>query len=526
MAISSYFRLVKAGWVLMREGVTRLADPEQLPPSGQFAIKVLRVFEKGSVKKANNAERLTQALNRLGPSYIKIGQFLATRPDMVGKEIAGNLSLLQDRLPAFDTAIAKAQVEAAFGKPCDELFESFSEPIAAASIAQVHKATRRNADGTTREVAVKVLRPDIHKRFKNDLDAFFIAARWAEFFVPSLRRMRPVAAVETLERSAELELDLRLEAAALSELGENMEDNPNYRTPDVVWDFMSRDILVTEWIDGLKLSDLEGLEAAGYDLPELANEVINSFLTQAVRDGFFHADPHQGNMFVTEGGKIVAIDGGIMGRINEGESRFLAEILWGFINREYMRIAEVHFEAGYVPARHKVEDFAQALRGIGEPIHGAQADDISMARLLQQLLDVTDLFDMPMQPQLMFLQRTMVVAEGVARSLDPSFNMWKAAEPVIKGWIGREVGPAAHIRRAANGVNALGKLVGDLPELAARAEKLSAEMAAVGEKGLRLDPETLKAFSGDESKSAKVTAYGLWAIAIAVGALAVVMWQG
>ena len=191
-----------------------------------------------------------------------------------------------------------------------------------------------------------------------------------------------------------------------------------------------------------------------------------------------------------------------------------------------MRIAEVHFEAGYVPARHKVEDFAQALRGIGEPIHGAQAEDISMARLLQQLLDVTDLFDMPMQPQLMFLQRTMVVAEGVARSLDPSFNMWAAAEPVIKDWISREMGPAAHLRRAANGVNALGKLVGDLPELAARAEKLSAEMAEVGEKGLRLDPETLRAFSGDDSKSAKVTAYGLWAIAAAVVALAVVMWQG
>jgi len=243
MAISSYFRLVKAGWVLLREGVTRLADPEQLPPSGKFAIKIARIFEKGSVKKANNAERLTQALNRLGPTYIKIGQFLATRPDIVGKEVAGNLSLLQDRLPPFETEIAKAHIESAFGKSCDELFESFSEPIAAASIAQVHKAERRRADGSVHTVAVKVLRPNIRKRFKNDLEAFGLAARWAEFLIPSMRRMRPVAAIDTHARSAELELDLRLEAAALSELGENMADNANYRTPEVEWDFMSRDIL-------------------------------------------------------------------------------------------------------------------------------------------------------------------------------------------------------------------------------------------------------------------------------------------
>lgn len=526
MALASYFRLVKAGWVLLREGVTRLANPEQLPPSGKFAIKVLRLFEKRSVKKADNAARLTQALNRLGPTYIKIGQFLATRPDIVGKDVASNLSLLQDRLPPFETDIAKKQVETAFGKSCSEMFESFSEPIAAASIAQVHKVERRRADGSVHQLAIKVLRPNIRKRFKNDLDAFLTAARWIEFLVPSMRRLRPVAAIETHARSAELELDLRLEAAALSELGENMEDNPNYRTPAVDWEFMSRDVLVTEWIDGLKLSDLEGLEAAGHDLKEIANEVISSFLTQAVRDGFFHADPHQGNLFVTQDGKLVAIDGGIMGRINPEESRFLAEILWGFINRDYKRIAEVHFDAGYVPARHKVDDFAQALRGIGEPIHGVQADDISMARLLQQLLDVTDLFDMPMQPQLIFLQRTMVVAEGVARSLDPHFNMWVAAEPVLKEWVAREVGPAAHLRRAAIGVGALGKLVGDLPELAARAERISAELEQTGEKGLRLDPETLSAFRSGESKSAKATAYGLWAIAAAVIALAVVLWQG
>lgn len=509
MSLMSYFRLARAGWILMREGATRLVDPSALPASGKFAVKTLRIFEKGSVKRADNAERLTQALNRLGPTYIKIGQFLATRPDIVGKGVANNLSLLQDQLPPFDTAIAKAEIENAFGKPCDEIFEEFSQPIAAASIAQVHKAKFRTADGQLRDVAVKVLRPNIRKRFKNDLDAFGVAARWAERLIPSMRRLRPVLAIETHARSAELELDLRLEAAALSELGENMASDPLYRTPDVIWEHMSRDILVSEWIDGIKMSDVDGLRDAGYDLEKLAAEVIQSFLSQAVRDGFFHADPHQGNMFVEEGGKIVAIDCGIMGRINESESRFLAEILWGFNNRDYHRVAQVHFDAGYVPARHKVADFAQALRGIGEPIHGVQADNISMARLLQQLLDVTDLFDMPMQPQLIFLQRTMVVAEGVARSLDPNFNMWVASQPVLKEWVSGHVGPKAHLKRAVEGVDALGKLIGELPRLAERAEKLSADFATAGE--------------AEKSRSNAVS-YGLLMVGLSVVLLAAVIW--
>lgn len=526
MALMSYFRLARAGWVLMREGITRLVDPSTLPPGGRFLVRTLRTFEKGSVKRANNAERLTQALNRLGPTYVKIGQFLATRPDIVGKEMAANLSLLQDRLPPFDTALAKKEIEQSFGKPCDEIFKTFSEPVAAASIAQVHKATFMMADGTVRQVAVKVLRPNIRQRFKNDLQSFFVAARWAERLIPSMRRLRPVLAIDTHARSAELELDLRLEAAALSELGENMESDKLYRTPDVIWQFMSRNVLVTEWIDGIKLSDLDGLRNAGHDLEKIAGEIIHSFLTQAVRDGFFHADPHQGNLFVEPDGTLVAIDGGIMGRINKEESLFLAEILWGFINRDYQRIAEVHFEAGYVPARHKVEDFAQALRGIGEPIHGVQADDISMARLLQQLLDVTDLFDMPLQPQLIFLQRTMVVAEGVARSLDPHFNMWVASEPVLRDWVAGHVGPAAHLKRAAHGVSALGRLVGELPQLAERAEKLSAEFAKAGKKGSRFDEEPMASKGGGQQQTANVTAYGIWAIALSVVALAaVLLWR-
>lgn len=526
MVFMSTLRLMKAGWILLREGITRLVDPAMLPPSGRALIKILRIFEKRAVKRRDGAERLILALNRLGPTYIKIGQFLATRPDIVGKDIAQSLAQLQDRLPAFGMKLAKVEIEQTFGKPCEELFETISEPIAAASIAQVHKATLRDADGELKSVAVKVLRPNIRRRFKNDLDAFMLGAKLAEWLIPSMRRMRPVAAIETHARSAELELDLRLEAAALSELNENMQDDAGYRTPSVSWEFISPNVLVTEWIDATKMSDIEALKAAGHDLEKLAQKVISSFLTQAVRDGFFHADLHQGNLFVEADGTIVAIDGGIMGRINEEESRFLAEILWGFINRDYKRIAEVHFEAGYVPARHKVDDFSQALRGIGEPIHGAVAEDISMARLLQQLLDMTELFDMPLQPQLIFLQRTMVVAEGVARSLNPSFNMWQAAEPVLRDWVAGHIGPAAHLRRAAKGISSLGKLLGDLPELAERAEVLSKEISEARVVGVKLDKSSLAVMGQGQMAGSKATTYGLWAVALAIALLAAALWWG
>ncbi|MEM8839050.1 MAG: 2-polyprenylphenol 6-hydroxylase [Pseudomonadota bacterium] len=522
----SFFRLVRAGYVLIREGVTRVLPDEGMPAPVRAVVGTLRLVEKRSVKTSDNADRLTGALTRLGPTYIKVGQFLATRPDIVGKNIAASLRLLQDDLPPFPTEIAKKQIADAFGAPCDELFHDFTEPIAAASIAQVHKARIVDEKGEDRWVAVKVLRPKIRQRFKNDLNAFLLAARWVEWLVPFMRRLRPVAAIDTHARSAELELDLRLEAAALSELNENMKDEPRYRTPEIFWRYMSRDVLVTEWIDGLKLSEHEKLIAAGHDLKELAQRVIASFLIQAVRDGYFHADMHQGNLFVEADGTLVAIDGGIMGRINEAESRFLAEILWGFINRDYQRIAEVHFEAGYVPARHKVADFAQALRGIGEPIHGAAAEDISMARLLQQLLDVTDLFDMPLQPQLIFLQRTMVVAEGVARSLDPDFNMWRASEPVLRDWVAHHIGPAAHLRRAAHGLSTLGRLVGELPDLAERAEKLSRELTLMSEQGLRLDERTIGAMGAGARPRAGATAIALWGVAISVALLAAAIWWG
>ncbi len=324
---------------------------------------------------------------------------------------------------------AVAAINRALQRNVDDLFVEFGEPMAAASIAQVHRATVRDADGELRTVAVKVLRPGVEARFRRDLDSFFLAARIIEWLMPAVRRLRPVAAVETLARSVRLEMDLRLEAAALSEMGENTREDPGFRVPKVDWVRTAKGVMTLEWIDGLKLTNPDRLIEAGHDPVALSKVVMQSFLRHAMRDGFFHADMHQGNLFVDTEGTLVAVDFGIMGRLNKAERRFLAEILYGFIRRDYLRTAQVHFEAGYVPPEEEVEVFAQALRAIGEPLRDRPAREISMAHLLSQLFEYTEVFHMTAQPRLILLQKTMVVVEGVARSLDPDLDIWTTSEP-------------------------------------------------------------------------------------------------
>jgi ubiquinone biosynthesis protein len=503
-----------AGYVLAREGAFALVDPETLPARPRMVVRGARLIEKRDAEAESRAERLTAALNRLGPSYVKLGQFLATRPDIVGREASDTLGRLRDEIAPFPDAVARASVEKALGKPIEDLFLSFSPPIAAASIAQVHKAELADEGGRRRSVAVKVLRPKVRQRFRRDLETFYAGARLIERIDPAARRLRPLAVVETLDRSVTIEMDLRLEAAALSEMAEATSADAGFRIPNVEWELTARDVLTLEWIDGIKLSDIEGLRAAGHDLPVLARRLMQAFLRHALRDGFFHADMHQGNLFVDTDGTIVAVDFGIMGRLGRPEQRFLAEILYGFIRRDYQRIAEVHFAAGYVPARHSVEDFAQALRAIGEPIHGQKASDISMARLLTLLFEVTELFDMQTRPELLLVQKTMVVVEGVSRTLDPEFDMWAASEPVVREWIERHLGPAGQLELAADGVGALGRLVGELPRLAERAERLSAEFDRMGEKGIRLDPETIVEIGRSEARAGRWGRVALWVIAV------------
>jgi ubiquinone biosynthesis protein len=511
--IAALFRLARAGFMLARAGMFSLPDLEALPPGPRRVARVLSWLGPRNLSDGERAERLNVALHDLGPSYIKLGQFLATRADLVGGEAAAVFGRLRDEIPPFPEAEARDIVARNLGRPVEAVFASFSPPVAAASIAQVHKAELAGSAGDRRTVAVKVLRPGVRNRFRRDLETFFAGARFVERIDPMSHRLKPVVVVETLARSVAIEMDLRLEAAALSEMAELTAGDQGFRVPRVEWEFTTRDVLMLEWIDGVKLSDVAALRAAGHDMTALARRLMQAFLRQALRDGFFHADMHQGNFFVDSAGTIVAIDFGIMGRLGRKERKFLAEILYGFIRRDYRRVAEVHFEAGYVPRVHSVDDFAQAIRAIGEPIRGQNASEISMARLLTLLFEVTEIFDMETRPELLLLQKTMVVVEGVARTLDPAFDMWSTSEPVIAEWIERNLGPAGYLESAAEGLGALGRLAGELPELAARAERLSAEFAAMGERGIRLDPETVADIGHAEAREGRWGRVALWVIA-------------
>jgi ubiquinone biosynthesis protein len=473
--VSNIARLLHAGFVLARyDAVVPVGQLQQSPWFVRLALKIAKLGRTESLDGGQH-NNLTVALTQLGPSYIKLGQFLATRPDIIGAKRAFQLKVLQDSLPAFDDKVARAIVERELGKPVSELFSSFGPAIAAASIAQVHKAV--TSEGKT--VAVKILRPDVERRFGNDIASFGFAARMIERLSAEGRRLRPVSAVAMLKDSMTLELDLRMEASALSEIGENATDDPGFRVPEVDWTRSAKRVLTTEWIDGTPMADVPALRAKGYDLNALADTVIQSFLRHAIRDGFFHADMHQGNLIVDPKGTLVALDFGITGRLSEGDRLFLAEILYGFITRDYFRIAQVHFDAGYVPDTQEVNSFAQALRAIGEPIMGLPADQISMGRLITQLFEVTEQFQMQAQPQLLLLQKTMVVAEGVARTLNPNLNMWKAGEPVVRHWIERKLGPLGKIEQAGGSVLSLARLGLKIPVMIDDAHRISRKLTEI-----------------------------------------------
>jgi len=503
-------RLARAGFVFAREGVFGIIDPVMAPVGARPLIRMARLLERRTTGPAQT--RLSAALTKLGPSYVKLGQFLATRPDVVGAVLARDLESLQDRMPPFPQAEAEAAIAASFDKPAAAMFASFGPPVAAASIAQVHRATVATA-ASTRAVAVKILRPGVERRFHADLAAFTFAAQHAENVSAEARRLRLVEVVDTLRRTVLVEMDFRLEAAALSEMGENTKADPEFRVPEVDWDRTSKEVLTLEWIDATPLSDRARLAAKGFDLPELARALIQTFLRHALRDGFFHADMHPGNLFVDDEGRLIAVDFGIMGRLGIKERLFLAEILHGFITRDYYRTAEVHFEAGYVPPRHSIEDFAQAIRAIGEPIHNRTAEDISMARLLALLFEVTGLFDMRTRPELLLLQKTMVVVEGVARTLDPKLDMWRTAEPVVREWLERHLGAAGKLESAALGAAELGRVVGNAPGLLSRGARVLEQLDEMTRDGLVLSPQTIAELDKTEARRGRWMIVALWVIA-------------
>src|SRR5581483_6632512 len=379
--------------------------------------------------------------------------------------------------------------------------------------AQVHRAEVDTPDGR-KPVAVKILRPGVERRFKSDLAAFFFIARKAEEFSLEAQRLRLVEVVSTLARSVAIEMDFRLEAAALSEMMQNTREDKGFRVPTVDWDRTAREVLTLEWIDGTPLHDHAALSAKGFDLPALGRAVIQNFLRHALRDGFFHADMHPGNLFADDEGQLVAVDFGIMGRLGPKERRFLAEILWGFITRDYLRTAQVHFDAGYVPRHHSVESFAQAIRAIGEPIHNRTAEDISMAKLLTLLFEVTGLFDMRTRPELILLQKTMMVVEGVARSLDPRLDMWTTADPVVREWMTRNLGPVGKLEDAVEGAGEIGRFLGQVPSLLTRAGSLVDQLDDITRNGLVLSPQTVEDIGAAEGRGNRALTVGVWAAVI------------
>ncbi|MDP9138804.1 MAG: 2-polyprenylphenol 6-hydroxylase [Pseudomonadota bacterium] len=518
-SVAHSLRLARAGRVLAAHDALLPAHRrDDLPLPARILLRAAKLGNR--TRPPSGEHPVATALARLGPSFIKLGQFLATRADLVGAELAGDLAQLQDRLPPFPQAEAVAELRAAFGHDSQTLFAEFGPPVAAASIAQVHRA-RTSED---RDVAVKILRPGIEQQFDDDLESFFFAARFIERWHEPARRLRPVEAVATLAASVKLEMDLRMEASAIAEMAANVKDDPDFRVPDVDWSRTQRRVLTTEWIDGVSLGDIAGLQQAGFDPVQIAETLIQSFLRHAIRDGFFHADMHPGNLFVDKRGVLAAVDFGIMGRLTVKERRFLAEILFGFITRDYRRVSLTHFDAGYVPDHHDPALFAQALRAIGEPLMDRTADDISMAGLLTQLFQVTGQFDMQTQPQLLLLQKTMVVVEGVARTLNPRLNMWVTAEPVVRSWIEAKLGPQARLEEAAEGALSLGRMVSAFPEVLSEAQKAAhmlSEMTRAG--GVKLDPESTEALARAQARHDRPTRMALW---IAAGAmLALLAWQ-
>ncbi len=483
MALGSYFRLIHAGWVLAREGAFSILPAEALPPMMKLGIGMARLVERRSVRRTGRIERLNAALNRLGPSYVKFGQTLATRPDIVGIQAAADLAGLQDRMPPFDPALVPAILSAALGNRAEQLTD-ISPPVAAASIAQVHKARLVRPGEAPKTVAIKMLRPGVSERFHSDTQSLYAGARLAETFSRSSRRLRPTEVVRTLDHSMRLELDLRLEAAAISEMAENIRQDEGFVIPEVQWDHVAENVLTTSWVDGIPIRDHAALDAAGVDRKALARKLMQAFLRHAIRDGFFHADMHPGNLFADRRtGDVIAVDFGIMGRINRFERRFLADILYGFITRNYRLVAQRHFDIGYVPTSQSVDDFALAIRSIGEPLHGRKAADISMAKVLGQLFTVTELFDMQTRPELVLLQKSMVLVEGVARTLDPELDIWTVSEPVVGEWLRREEGPLGRIEDFKGHFARIAEGLGRLPVIAAQAELALADYHANKHRG-------------------------------------------
>ena len=446
----------------------------------KFLFKILAIsFKKKEINEneLSDEEKLCNSIQKMGTSFIKLGQFLSTRPDIIGETLSNKLEKLQDRVPAFSTDEAKEILKNNIGLDNFKLIIEFSEPIAAASIAQVHKA-KVNDNGVIKDVAIKILRPNIKKIFNEQIEALMLFAYIIESLIKKSKRLRLVEVVFLLKQITNHEMDLRFEAAAANEYAENTKNDIGFEVPNIYWNFTSEEVLTLDWVEGTSIREKEKLIENNINIEAIASDVIQHFLRQAVRDGFFHADMHQGNLFINENGQIVPVDFGIMGRVDKANRRFLAEILYGFIQRDYKKVAEVHLLAGLVPQNTPVEPLSQALRAIGEPIFGQKVKDISGGKLLKQLFDITEKFNMQTQPQLLMLQKTMVVVEGVARKLNPETNIWETSRPVLEKWLKESKDPITNISETIKDTAEAIKRLPDLPQIMDKANQALSYLAS------------------------------------------------
>ncbi len=430
-------------------------------------------------------KRLCEALQGMGTTFIKLGQFLATRPDIIGENMSKELEKLQDKLPAFDLFKSKNILKEELGEENFSKITDLSEPIAAASIAQVHSATIKNANKTTK-VAIKILRPNIEKIFNDELDALMLLAYIVQNLIKKTQRLKLVEVVQLLREITNVEMDLRFEAAAASEYYQNTKNDVGFNVPRIYWNYTSKKVLCLDWVDGISIREVEKLKSLNVNLKKLAKDIIQNFLRHAIRDGFFHGDMHQGNLFVSKDGEIIPVDFGIMGRLDKNNRKYLAEILYGFIKRDYKKVAEVHFYAGLVSKNVSKDEFAQALRSIGEPIFGQSVKNISGSKLLSQLFEVTEKFNMHTQIQLLLLQKTMVVVEGVSRKLDPEANIWDLSKPVLENWLRDLKDP---IKKADEVVNNAAEVLKRLPDFPIIMDKANDVMTLIAEG--KFNPNTM-----------------------------------
>ena len=448
------------------------------------SIKILFYFLSFSLKKKDEInynieekERLSSSLQSMGTTFIKLGQFLATRPDIIGEDLSKQLETLQDKLPPFPLPKAKNIIRKDLG---DQIFNSIiniSDPVAAASIAQVHKA-QIDDNGTIKDVAIKILRPQIKKIFNDEIDALMFFAFVVESLIKKIKRLKLVEVTFLLKQITNHEMDLRFEAAAANEYAENTKNDLGFKVPNIYWNFTNENVMTLDWIEGNSIRETKILQNQNIDTNKIATDIIQHFLRHAVRDGFFHADMHQGNIFVDKNGQIIPVDFGIMGRLDKLNKRFLAEILYGFIQRNYKKVAEVHLAAGLVPKNVSVDELAQALRSIGEPIFGQIAKDISGGKLLKQLFDVTEKFNMQTQPQLLLLQKTMVVVEGVARKLNPNTNIWETSKPVLENWLKETKDPINSLNDTLKNTSEVLKRLPEFPNIMDKANQALSFLAS------------------------------------------------